>query len=101
MPRPARSTVFHYTTLFRSVHCMALVFNKQGQYDKALTYYERALAGKEKSLGVDHPSTLATVHNMASVFDNQGQYDKALKYYEPALTRSQKSLGVDHPATLT
>ena len=72
-----------------------------GQYDKALKFYGRALAGEEKSLGVDHPNTLAIVYNMALVFDNQGQYDKALKNYERALAGCEKSLGVDHPDTLT
>ena len=59
---------------------MALVFDNQGQYDKALENYERALAGKEKSLGVGHPDTLTTVNDMALVFKEQGQYGKALKY---------------------
>jgi len=40
---------------------MALVFNSQGEYDKALKWYQRALDGQEKSLGKDHPSTLTAV----------------------------------------
>ena len=66
------------------VHYMALVFDNQGQYDKALNYCERVWAGREKSLGVGHPDTLTTVNNMAFLFNSQGQYDKALKYYERA-----------------
>ena len=77
------------------------VYKAHGQYDKALKFYERALAGREQSLGVDHPSTLTTVDKMASVFKRQGQYDKALKYYERALAGREKSLGVDHPSTLS
>src|SRR5256885_10973855 len=49
--RPPRSTLFPYTTLFRS--------------------YGRALAGYEKALGKDHPSTLGTVNNMAVVLDRK------------------------------
>ena len=77
------------------------VYREHGQYDKALKYYERALAGCEESRGVNHPSTLTMVHNLALVLDNQGQYDKALKYYERALAGKEKSLGVDHPDSLT
>ena len=77
------------------------LYREHGRYDKSLKYYERALAGGENSLGVDHPDTLATVNNIASVFDNQGQYDKSLKYYERSLAGGEKSLGVDHPDTLT
>src|SRR5258705_9998923 len=73
------------------------VYMEHRRYDKALKYYEQALVGHEKSLGVGHPDTLTTVNNMASVFRNQGQYDRALKYYERALAGREKSLGVGHP----
>jgi tetratricopeptide (TPR) repeat protein len=51
-----------------TVNNMALVYESQGDYSKALEWYDRALAGKERSLGRDHPSTLTTVNNMASVY---------------------------------
>jgi tetratricopeptide (TPR) repeat protein len=79
---------------------MAIVFYNQGQYEKALEWYGRALDGKEKTLGKDHPSTLDTVHNMAGVFYNQGQYEKALEWYGRALDGYEKTLGKDHPSTL-
>src|SRR5258705_167917 len=41
------------------------VYWEHGRYDKALKYYERALAGREESLGVDHRETLTTINNMA------------------------------------
>lgn len=43
---------------------MASVFYNQGGYEKALGCYQRALEGREKTLGEEHPSTLTTVHNM-------------------------------------
>ena len=61
--------------------------------DKALGYHERALLEREKSLGVDHPSTLNTVNNMAPVFRAQGQFDKALKYYERAFLGRRSRFG--------
>ncbi|KAF3155068.1 hypothetical protein TWF788_006463, partial [Orbilia oligospora] len=66
-------------TLFGHVHNIALVFSNQGKYDEAMQWYERALAGSEKALGKDHPSTLSTVNNIAAVFDNQGKYDEAMQ----------------------
>ncbi|KAF8418736.1 TPR repeat protein [Tirmania nivea] len=92
--------VGHLDTL-GTVHKIASVFLKQGQYDKALEWYGRVLAGREKALGVDHPSTLTIVHSMASVFSKQGQYDKALEWYGRVLAGKEKALGVDHPSTLT
>jgi len=52
------------------VNNMALVYGRQGDYTKALEFYDQALAGKEKSLGRDHPGTIDTVHNMASVYES-------------------------------
>jgi tetratricopeptide (TPR) repeat protein len=79
---------------------MALVFNNQGKYDKALEWFQRALDGKEKALGNDHPDTLDTVNNMALVFNNQGKYDKALEWNQRALDGCEKALGNDHPSTI-
>jgi len=55
--------VDHPDTL-STVYSMALVFNKQGQYKKALEWYKRVLVEEEKALGVDHPDTLTTVHQI-------------------------------------
>jgi tetratricopeptide (TPR) repeat protein len=79
---------------------MGTVFNGQGEYGKALEWYRRALDGREKTLGKDHPDTLETVHNMASVFDGKGEYGKALEWYRRALDGREKTLGKDHPDTL-
>ncbi|KAF3931136.1 hypothetical protein ABW20_dc0109170 [Dactylellina cionopaga] len=87
-------------TLLDLVHNIALTFQHQGKYDKAMRWYERALAGYEKALGVDHPSTLRTVNNIAGVFKNQGQYDEAMQWYQRALAGLEKGLGVDRPSTI-
>jgi tetratricopeptide (TPR) repeat protein len=86
----------HHSTL-ATVNNMGMVFNKQGEYGKALEWYQRALDGYEKTLGMDHSSSLNTVDNMALVFDNQGEYGKALEWYQRALDGREKTLGMDHP----
>jgi len=58
------------------------IFRRHGRYEQAMEWYEQALAGCEKALGPDHPSTLDIVNNMALIFNNQGQYEKALEWYE-------------------
>ena len=40
------------------------------------------LAGYERTLGADHPSTLRTVNNLAVVLDQQGKLDEAKAMYE-------------------
>jgi tetratricopeptide (TPR) repeat protein len=90
---------YHPFTL-NTVNNMAVLFDKQGQNEKALEWYGRALDGKEKILGKDHPFTLNTVHNMAGVFYNQGQYEKALEWYGRALDGYEKTFEKDHLSTL-
>ena len=46
---------------------MAAVFKQQGEYDKALKWYQRVLDGREKSLGMDHPHTALIVRDLAAL----------------------------------
>src|SRR5437763_1901998 len=78
---------------------MAITFRNQSRYDEALEWYGRALAGKEKALGKDHPSTLTTVNDMADVYHSQGRYDEALEHYGRALTGDEKAPGKDRQST--
>ena len=78
---------------------IGLVYSQQGDYDKALKWHEKALAIREKVLGLEHPNTATSYNNIAAVYDNQGNYDKALKGYEKALAIQEKVLGLEHPDT--
>ena len=80
---------------------MAGVYKAQGEYEKALEYYGKALAIRERVLGTDHPDTAATYNNMALVFRAQGEYEKALEYYGKALATRERVLGPEHPDTAT
>ena len=71
--------------LLNTLNNMANVFERQGEYEKALEYYEESLKLKKKSLGDEHVSVADTLNNMANVFD-QGEYEKALEYYEESLS---------------
>ena len=78
---------------------MAVVYKAQGEYEKALEHYGKALEVRERVLGSDHPDTAATYNNMALVYKAQGEYEKALDYYERALTVFKAKLGVNHRYT--
>jgi len=62
--------------------------------------YERALQGREASLGATHPDTLTSVNNLAAVLKSQGKYAAAKDLYERALQGREASLGATHPNTL-
>ena len=98
---PAVSDMMNDTGVFNAVSKIGQTYSAHGSYDLATQLLQWALAGKEKTLGKEHPDTLTTVHDMASVFDNQGEYDKALKWYQRTLDGEEKTLGKDHPDTLT
>ncbi|KAJ0348322.1 hypothetical protein COL154_013762, partial [Colletotrichum chrysophilum] len=55
---------------------------------------------KEKALGPDHTSTLATVGNLGNLYKDQGRLKEAEAMYERALQGKEKALGPDHTSTL-
>lgn len=78
---------------------IAFIFLSQGDYAKALEWYEKALEAREEALGKEHPDTAAACNNVALVYDHQGNYAKALEWYLKALTIKEKVLGKEHPDT--
>eukprot|EP00505_MAST-04D_sp_SCG-Rhode-Island_P004308 Stramenopile-MAST_4_protein_4308 len=78
---------------------MASVYDDQGEYTKALAFYDKSLAINLKVFGPDHPSTARTYGNMASVYKTDGEYTQALAFHEKCLAIQLKTLGPDHPDT--
>src|SRR3712207_8731720 len=68
--RPPRSTLFPYTTLFRSIaislHNLASLYHTQGRYEEAAPLLQRALAICEQALGAEHPLTQTVQHHLAA-----------------------------------
>ncbi|KAF8469935.1 Tetratricopeptide repeat-domain-containing protein, partial [Kalaharituber pfeilii] len=76
----------HHPDTPAMVHSIASVCEHQNQYDKALVWYERAVAGRaRKSSRPHHADTLHTTHAIANMFQSQAKYDNALAWYEQAL----------------
>ena len=73
---------------------------EQGKYDEAEVMNRRALAGYEKVLGKDHPSTLKSVYSLAYLIHRQKRYDSSAELYQRAYTGYRMILGRDHPNTL-
>ena len=62
--------------------------------------YQRALEGRERVLGVDHPHTLTSVNNLGTLLQTQGKLEEAEVLYRRALEGRERVSGVDHPDTL-
>ncbi|CAF1283859.1 unnamed protein product [Adineta steineri] len=69
----------------------------QGEYQEALTYYEKSLAIDQKTLPSYHLNLAHSYNNIGVVYDNMSDYPKALSYYEKALAIQQQSLPYNHP----
>jgi len=82
-------------------HNIAGVYYIQGDYPKALEWFQKALTIRETVLGKEHPSTATTYNNIAGVYYIQGDYPKALEWFQKALTIMEKVLGKEHPDTAT
>ena len=75
--------------------------NSQGNYDKALEYYNKALEIDLSVHGDRHPNVATCYNNIGGVYDSQGNYDKALEYYNKALEIRLSVLGDGHPNVAT
>ncbi|CAF0785215.1 unnamed protein product [Adineta steineri] len=82
-------------------HQLGYVKDDQGDYEKAIWYYEQGLEIDQKILPSNHPSLATSYNNIGSVYNEMGQYSKALSYYEKALEIEQKTLPSNHPSLAT
>ncbi|KAF2266124.1 hypothetical protein CC78DRAFT_578705 [Lojkania enalia] len=72
----------------------------QGKYKTAEEMNRRALEGREKTLGKEHPDMLNSVYCIDLLFHKQHQYEAASSLYERASSRYQRVLGPEHPTTI-
>src|SRR6266496_4056762 len=73
----------------------------QSQPARAQRHFERALAGRQRVLGEDHPHTLLSRNNLAYAYREAGNPGRAIPLLQQALADSVRLLGEDHPDTLT
>ncbi|CAF4713474.1 unnamed protein product, partial [Rotaria socialis] len=76
-------------------HQLGYLKDDQGEYQQAVTFYEKSLEIKRKTLPEDDVSLAPTYGNIGLVYDNMGEYSKALEYYE----KSHKIFEISLPPT--
>ena len=80
---------------------MAIVYNKQGNYDKVLEYYEMSLVIRLKKLGDDHPDVANTKYNLALLYKNKlNNKVEAKKLFEDCVRIYTTAYGEDHTETI-
>jgi tetratricopeptide (TPR) repeat protein len=69
-----------------------------GDYEPALTSFEKSLAIRERSVGERSLIHAATVGAMGSAYYRMGNHEKALEYQERGLALEKEKYGEQHPS---
>jgi centrosomal protein CEP104 len=80
-----------------SLSNLAILYNQQGEYDKAQPLYERALAIWERVQGPDSSDVAHTLTDLAVLHLEQGRDEVGRPLLERALEIQRHNLGDDHP----
>jgi len=72
-----------------------------GDNEKALAWYQKALAIRESVLDPESVEVAETCGDIAAVYESQGNYQVALDWYSRALATREKALGANHPSVVT
>ena len=76
---------------------MALIYDNQGQVEKAIELYQQSLALNEEIGNVQGKAS--TLHNLAVIYEEQGQVEQAIDLYQQSLAISEKFGNVQDKAT--
>jgi tetratricopeptide (TPR) repeat protein len=80
---------------------LGYIKDDQGDYEKAIEYYEKGLEIDEKTLPPNHPSLATSYNNIGAVYRNMREYSKALSFLEKGLEIDEKTLSPDDPSLAT
>ncbi|MDR1410474.1 MAG: tetratricopeptide repeat protein [Oscillospiraceae bacterium] len=78
---------------------LGLAYYKNGDYQEALEWYEKALPIYEKTHGADHPKTANVYNNIGCVHFNQGHYTDAMLWFLKAYKIRLNKFGEEHRLT--
>ena len=73
------------------------LFNQFADYNKSLTFHEKSLAIRIKTLGLEHPDIATSYNLIGNAWYSKRIFDKALEFYEKSLVIRIKTLGQEHP----
>ena len=73
---------------------------KRGYFPESKILLTDVLEARERTLGAEHPDTLASVSNLAVCCSDMGQLQDAEALYRRALEAQERTLGAEHSDTL-
>ncbi|CAF3436885.1 unnamed protein product [Rotaria socialis] len=63
-------------------HMLGYLKHDQGEYEETVTFYEKSLETKRKTVPEDDASSASTYGNIGTTYRRMGDYSKALEFYE-------------------
>ncbi|CAF1070622.1 unnamed protein product [Adineta steineri] len=76
---------------------LGLIKRHQGKYQEALTFYEKSLSIKQKTIPSNYLDLASSYNNIGNVHQCMGNHSKALSFHEKALLARQSLLPPNHP----
>ena len=81
----------------RLLNQCAFYLQERARYTESESFCQRALAIREKVLGLTHPDVAGSLNNLAELYRNQGKYAEAMPLYQRGLAIQEQVLGPNHP----
>ncbi|KIC76579.1 hypothetical protein DB41_FK00010, partial [Neochlamydia sp. TUME1] len=85
----------------RVLNALGIIYQEQGNLDKAVEYINKALAIELKLFGEKHPLVARDYNNLGTIYQKQGNLSKAVESIHRALAISLKILGEYHSDVAT
>jgi tetratricopeptide (TPR) repeat protein/tRNA A-37 threonylcarbamoyl transferase component Bud32 len=76
---------------------LASVATFEGEVERALTHYQRALTLLQRSRDPSHPDIGRMYLSLGEIVSQDGRYAEARAYLEPAVANLEAALGPEHP----
>jgi tetratricopeptide (TPR) repeat protein len=97
----ARQRDPHSAEFYGALGELAHILRHRGRSDaEVMKMAETAAEGLERTLGPDHPDTLARLNNLALAYQDAGKVPEAIALFERVRDARIAKLGPDHPHTL-
>lgn len=78
-------------------NALAVVYQEQGDLDRAAQFYKPALETQQKAFSPDNPELANTIHNLAVLYLLKKDFAKAEPLYQRSIENIEKTLGPQHP----
>ncbi|XP_046849332.1 uncharacterized protein LOC124442868 [Xenia sp. Carnegie-2017] len=79
-----------------SYNKLGVLLWKNGEYENAKDFLERAMGIQGKTFGPNHVDIAQTYNNLGLVCNDMGEYEKAKDFFERAIDIKTKAFGPDH-----